>query len=650
MFRWQATVLIALALALTGCPEEDTILDPADDDAGDDDTGGQPDDDDTGGQPDDDDTGGQPEDVDGDGYTVDDGDCDDGDPDVYPGAPEICDGLDNDCDPATDEDADLDGDGFSPCDGDCDDGDPLASPMDGDGDGYSACGGDCDDGDSGISPAAAEVCDGVDNDCDGLVDDDCADCSTWVPADHPTIVEAMEVAVDGDVICVEPGTYPERIDFMGLEVHLLGVAGPVFTILDGGGSGPVVSMQDWELALTILEGFTVTGGADVLQGGGILLSYAGPTLRNLVVTGNQAQDGGGLYMEESLPVFERVEFRDNYAADAGAGLYMDHSSAAFDDVQFVDNSTDWLGDGGGMYASESSLALHGVLFQGNHASSSGGGLQLDDCPDVDVDNAVFDGNSVGTLDGGGGGGGLYVSGTALAVTNSSFIRNSASYSGGAVDLRAGSSVTLTNVIVAGNLAGYEGGGLSMHGDATVDVVNGVFVGNNADHSGGAVQMADGPYARFENVIVAYNEALYGGGFELSDAAHLDPSEAVLEFADVWDNAPGDYDGMSDPVGTDGNVAVQPLFLDTSSPDPAAWDLHLALGSPLVDAGSATAADPDGGTADVGVFGGPAAHLRDLDGDGYPLWWQPGPYDHAIYPAAGWDCDDGDPAVHPGQGC
>lgn len=59
-------------------------------------------------------------------------------------------------------------------------------PVDNDGDGYPK-GTDCDDTNSQIYPGAAEVCDGMDNDCDGMVDENCgfvpcntdSDCKPW---------------------------------------------------------------------------------------------------------------------------------------------------------------------------------------------------------------------------------------------------------------------------------------------------------------------------------------------------------------------------------------------------------------------------------------------------------------------------------------
>jgi len=139
-------------------------------------------------------------DKDSDGFSYD-VDCDDNDSNVYPGAEEICDGKDNDCDGnlAPDE-IDADADGFGICEGDCDDTDPAVHPgateitcdgkdndcsavtlddPDADSDGASLCTGDCDDTDPTRFPGNVEVCDGIDNDCDGEVDEDLTQsCST----------------------------------------------------------------------------------------------------------------------------------------------------------------------------------------------------------------------------------------------------------------------------------------------------------------------------------------------------------------------------------------------------------------------------------------------------------------------------------------
>jgi hypothetical protein len=104
--------------------------------------------------------------------SVDDAtDCDDSRTYVSPAATEACNGFDDDCDGDVDESGatgetdwylDLDEDGYG-------DGDPtLACDLP---DGFVAVDGDCDDDDALINPGEMEVCDGVDQDCNGDVDE-----------------------------------------------------------------------------------------------------------------------------------------------------------------------------------------------------------------------------------------------------------------------------------------------------------------------------------------------------------------------------------------------------------------------------------------------------------------------------------------------
>jgi hypothetical protein len=106
-------------------------------------------------------------DADGDGWLLSD-DCDDTDVNVHPGVEESCNGLDDNCDGAVDEGLtsseagylDLDGDGWG-----------SGEPVQGCDLAVVSTSGDCDDADNSINPGAFEWCDGVDQDCDGEIDE-----------------------------------------------------------------------------------------------------------------------------------------------------------------------------------------------------------------------------------------------------------------------------------------------------------------------------------------------------------------------------------------------------------------------------------------------------------------------------------------------
>ena len=180
-------------------------------------------------------------------------DCDDTRASVHPDADEVCNGIDDDCDGVVDEEAsdattwyaDADGDGhgdaaetssactppsgYAAVDGDCDDTnawihpgareddctDPIDYNCDGsvgyadeDQDGYAACA-DCDDATAAVNAAAEEVCNDIDDDCDGETDENSTDAPAWyADADG----DGHGNARFGATACTAPDGYVESSD------------------------------------------------------------------------------------------------------------------------------------------------------------------------------------------------------------------------------------------------------------------------------------------------------------------------------------------------------------------------------------------------------------------------------------------------------
>ena len=88
---------------------------------------------------------------------------------------------------------------------------------------------------------------------------------------------------------------------------------------------------------------------------------------------------------------------------------------------------------------------------------------------------------------------------------------------------------------------------------------------------------------------------------------VDEADAVglsWRFSDVFGNTGASaFAGLEDPTGMEGNLAVDPEYVDRSSPAAVDWDLRLADGSPLVDARDPLRLDADGSESDLGAYGG-----------------------------------------------
>ena len=137
----------------------------------------------------------------GTGYSVNDADCDDTNSSIYPSATEICNAIDEDCDGVPDNGltfttyyADADGDTHgdvavttTTCDG---------APM-----GYVSNSDDCDDTDDSVYPGVIDLCNGIDNDCDGNIDDDALFTTYYLDNDGDTYGNQLDA---GTTFCYVP--------------------------------------------------------------------------------------------------------------------------------------------------------------------------------------------------------------------------------------------------------------------------------------------------------------------------------------------------------------------------------------------------------------------------------------------------------------
>ena len=323
-------------------------------------------------------------------YVAAGGDCDDEDGAIHPDADEVCDGADNDCDGEVDEGfelqtwyQDLDGDGY---------GNSLVvvqarceAP-----DGYVDIGGDCDDTEPDAHPTLTEVlCDGIDNDCDGVGGGEVA--AVLNGDEHATIADAMLNAAFGETVHICPGEHTEALTIgADDEMTLTAYSGSAEdTVLDGEGARVILSIGlEAQVTLTDL------------------------TFRNGNARQDAEQDGGAVFSYGSSLTLQRCRFEENCAAEEGGAVY----SIAWDDTYDVET------------------LVESCTFTGNSAGTEGGAVETSawTVTTLTVTDSIFEGNESDA-----GGGVISADGHGSAfvyVSNSEFTGNRANGSGGVISI------------------------------------------------------------------------------------------------------------------------------------------------------------------------------------------------------------------------
>jgi len=375
-----------------------------------------------------------------------------------------------------------------------------------------------------------------------------------------------------------------------------------------------------------VDGNLALNDGDDGVGGGVVLYDTVATVRDLSMLGNEATDvGGGLYLAGTTQLTcTRCAIAEGSSA-RGGGVYASGATAEFEGSSVTDSRA--TSGGGGIYASSGAVLIgRGLTLDANDAPY-GGGLLLSDSS-AELLLPVVSRNTADS------GAGIYVDEAQLEVSNGLFSSNQADIgNGGAIALDT-STATVLATVFADNY-GYSGAALYVNAGSIATVRHATMVEGASPGSASGVRVADGGFLSLDSSIVAYGSD--GSGVSAGAAA-----TALIRYSNFWANTDGNTSsGLADPVGSDGNLGENPLFVAFAADGEPTDDLHLSSGSPCIDAADPAETDPDGGPSDMGAYGGPDAagwDVSDGDLDGWTT-------------DAG-DCNDADASVYPGaeDGC
>lgn len=429
---------------------------------------------------------------------------------------------------------------------------------------------------------------------------------TWVKA-LGSIQGGIDAAFakGGDKVWVAEGTYYENVTlaagvklfggFVGDETALADRLSfprpdpdPDASVIDGGWAGSVVTVPEGLGPGVVIDGFVITNGYSDYGGGGILVLYSDPIIRNNTIAGNGATRGAGIYCVGASPTITDNIITGNDADDWGGGITCEYeSSPSISGNTITCNSAYYYG-GGVDIETVSSPCVTGNTISDNYAEWDGGGVFVFDGSDPIIECNDISGNEAGWY-----GGGIYVDSSSRAIARNLISNNSAGNDGGGLYVYYYSSPVVLDNIIAHNYAGWYGGGVAVYWYCSPIFTNNTIVSNTSKSKGGGLALMYKATAGLYNNIVAFN----------STGIYAYYSTPVLRKNDVY-NTPGiNYIGL---VAGTGDISKAPQFVNK-----AAGDYHLKGTSPLINKGWNNAPDVPtvdfdgnarivGGTVDIGA--------------------------------------------------
>jgi parallel beta-helix repeat protein len=238
-----------------------------------------------------------------------------------------------------------------------------------------------------------------------------------VPGDYTLIQDAINASSDGDTIAIAAGTYDEHsINTNNKAITIGSASGNLDVTIDAQQGGSVFVINSGEGSGTEIKDLVITGG-NATQGGGIYCRSSNPTISGCTIEGNTGSQGGGIYCYNySDPIISGCTISDN-TANEGGGIYCNSNSSPTISNCTITGNTAAARGGGISCLINSSPAISDCTISDNTANEGGGISFISSNPTIS--NCTISGNTAYV------GGGIYSLNSNFTIGGGSVCDNSA---------------------------------------------------------------------------------------------------------------------------------------------------------------------------------------------------------------------------------